>query len=218
MRRLRYSVASSLDGFIAGPNGEFDWIPMDPDIDFGAMFSRYDTLLMGRATYEASSSYPGGMSMWKHMRSIVCSTTLTSVEGAELWSENVPERIRALKSETGKDLWLFGGGDLFRTLLDAGFHHLYEYGTIPIFLVLGGLHRAPVVLEDGSVTSREVFKLRYTYDERIDDGLNARFGIDTAKRVLEHPFEELGCVADDKKDAVPLGRKPETLAASAPPA
>ena len=47
MRRLRYSVAASLDGFIAGPNGEFDWIPMDPDIDFVAMFSRYDTMLLG---------------------------------------------------------------------------------------------------------------------------------------------------------------------------
>ena len=58
MRQLRYSVASSIDGFIAGPNGEFDWIPMDPDIDFGAMFGRYDTLLLGRKTFEASAEYP----------------------------------------------------------------------------------------------------------------------------------------------------------------
>ena len=138
MRRLRYSVASSLDGFIAGPNGEFDWIPMDPDIDFGAMFARYDTLLMGRATYEASSSYPGGMSMWKHMRSIVCSTTLTSVKDAELWSDNVADRIRALKSEPGKDLWLFGGGQLFRTLLEAGVVDDVEVAVVPV-LVGGGI-------------------------------------------------------------------------------
>ena len=138
MRRLRYSVAASLDGFIAGPNGEFDWIPMDPDIDFGAMFSRYDTLLMGRTTYEASSSYPGGMSMWKHMRSIVCSTTLTSVDGAELWADNVPERIRALKAEPGKDIWLFGGGDLFRSLLEAGVVDDIEVAVVPV-LVGGGI-------------------------------------------------------------------------------
>ena len=38
MRRVRYSVAVSLDGYIAGPKGEYDWIVMDPDIDFGALF------------------------------------------------------------------------------------------------------------------------------------------------------------------------------------
>ena len=138
MRRLRYSVASSLDGFIAGPNGEFDWIPMDPDIDFGALFARYDTLFMGRRTYEASSSYPGGMSMWKHMRSIVCSTTLTAVKDAELWSEQVAERIQALKTEPGKDLWLFGGGELFRTLLEAGVVDDIEVAVVPV-LVGGGI-------------------------------------------------------------------------------
>ena len=138
MRRLRYSVASSLDGFIAGPNGEFDWIPMDPDIDFGALFARYDTLLMGRSTYEASSSYPGGMSMWKHMRNIVCSSTLTSVNGAELWSDNVAERVRSLKTEPGKDLWLFGGGELFRTLLEAGMVDDVEVAVVPV-LVGGGI-------------------------------------------------------------------------------
>ena len=48
MRRLRYGVAMSLDGFIAGTNGEYDWIVHDPAIDFAAMFAQYDTLLMGR--------------------------------------------------------------------------------------------------------------------------------------------------------------------------
>ena len=48
MRRVRYLVAMSLDGYIAGPIGEADWIIMDPDIDFGALFERFDTFLMGR--------------------------------------------------------------------------------------------------------------------------------------------------------------------------
>ena len=159
MRRLRYSVASSLDGFIAGPNGEFDWIPMDPDIDFGALFARYDTLLMGRRTYEASSSYPGGMSMWKHMRSIVCSTTLTSVNGAELWSDNVPERIRTLKTEPGTDLWLFGGGELFRTLLEAGVVDDVEVAVVPV-LVGGGipLRALPASLTKLTLTEHKFYE------------------------------------------------------------
>ena len=48
MRRVRYSVAMSLDGYIAGPNGEFDWIIMDPEIDFNALMNSFDTVLMGR--------------------------------------------------------------------------------------------------------------------------------------------------------------------------
>jgi dihydrofolate reductase len=51
-RRVRYSVAMSLDGFIAGPKGEFDWIVMDPTIDFAAFFKEFDTALMGRRTFE----------------------------------------------------------------------------------------------------------------------------------------------------------------------
>lgn len=51
MRRVRYSVAMNLDGYIAGPNGEYDWIIMDPAIDFAALFAEFDTVLMGRRTF-----------------------------------------------------------------------------------------------------------------------------------------------------------------------
>ena len=44
MRRIRYSVAASLDGYIAGPNGEADWVTMDSVIDFSAIFIQFDTL------------------------------------------------------------------------------------------------------------------------------------------------------------------------------
>ena len=47
-RRLRYKVAASLDSFIAGPNGEYDSIVMDPAIDFAAMYAEFDTAVMGR--------------------------------------------------------------------------------------------------------------------------------------------------------------------------
>lgn len=53
MRRTRYSVAMSLDGYIAGPNGEAEWIIMDPDINFAGLFEQFDTFLIGRRTFEA---------------------------------------------------------------------------------------------------------------------------------------------------------------------
>jgi len=55
-RRLRYQVAVSLDGFIAGPNGEADWIVMDPSIDFDALFKEFDTVVMGRKTCGCSAA------------------------------------------------------------------------------------------------------------------------------------------------------------------
>jgi four helix bundle suffix protein len=63
MRRVRFSVAMSLDGYIAGPNGESDWIVMDPEIDFGALMSAFDTIILGRKTYEATRQQGGGGGM-----------------------------------------------------------------------------------------------------------------------------------------------------------
>jgi hypothetical protein len=71
--------------------------------------------------------------------------------------------------------------------LDAAYHHLYEYGTIPIFVTIGRVRRAPVVLPDGSVGSREVFALRYTYDERVEDGFYAALALERLQALLERP-------------------------------
>ncbi len=60
MRCVRYSVAMSLDGYIAGPDGEIDWIVMDPEIDFGALMGRFDTVLLGRKSYETTREHGGG--------------------------------------------------------------------------------------------------------------------------------------------------------------
>lgn len=52
MRRVRFNAAASLDGSIAGPEGDFDWIPHDPEVDFGSLFENVDTVLVGRRSYE----------------------------------------------------------------------------------------------------------------------------------------------------------------------
>jgi len=52
MRKIRYAVAMSLDGYVAGPNGEYDWIGADPEVDFGTFWAQFDPLLIGRRTYE----------------------------------------------------------------------------------------------------------------------------------------------------------------------
>jgi len=78
MRRLRYSVAMSLDGFFAGVNGEFDWIVRDPAIDFSSIHAQFDTLLMGRKTFEVARSL--NMETHSGERWIVVSRTLNPEE------------------------------------------------------------------------------------------------------------------------------------------
>ena len=75
MRRIRYAVAMSLDAYLAGPNGECDWILMDPDIDFGEVGRSFDTVLMGRRTFEAALRH-GGNGAMPGMETIVVSRTL----------------------------------------------------------------------------------------------------------------------------------------------
>jgi hypothetical protein len=87
--------------------------------------------------------------------------------------------------------------------MGAGYHHLYEWGTCPLFMMLGQVEETPVV-RDGEITTRKILPIRYNYDERIDDGLNARFGIESVKRALENPYEYFGCLEDDGSDARPM--------------
>jgi dihydrofolate reductase len=64
MRLVRYNVAASLDGFIADRNGRYDWIPLDPTVDFAAIFARVDTVLLGRRSYELVLRDPSAASAW----------------------------------------------------------------------------------------------------------------------------------------------------------
>lgn len=142
MRRVRYSVAMSLDGYIAGPKGESDWIIMDPDIDFGALFKEFDTVLLGRKTYEATRKQGGGGAM-SGIEAYVFSHTLRQTDCPDVTVSDRPkETVAALKEKPGKDIWLFGGGSLFRSLLDLGIVDTVEVAIIPVLLG-GGMPLLP---------------------------------------------------------------------------
>jgi dihydrofolate reductase len=151
MRRLRYSVAASLDGFITGPNGSIDWIVQDPSIDFVAMFAEYDIFVMGRLTYEVAQPRTA---LWPFtgQRWIVASRTLKPEEhpGITVLSSGVAEEVAALKAQPGKDIWLFGGGILFRSLLDAGLVDTVEVALMPVMLGSG----TPLLAEGGRCVLR----------------------------------------------------------------
>jgi dihydrofolate reductase len=138
MRRLRYQVAVSLDGFIAGEKGEYDWIVSDPSIDFGALFKEFDTAVMGRKTYEIMTANGGDGSL-TGLEVVVFSRTLPpkASKGVRVTQDDPRKVIAALKAQKGRDIWLFGGGVLFRSLLDAGLVDTVEVALMPVLLGSG---------------------------------------------------------------------------------
>jgi dihydrofolate reductase len=137
-RRLRYGVAVSLDGFIAGPNGEYDWIVMDPSIDFAAMQKEFDTAVMGRKTYEVVAAQ-GGHGAMPGLDVVVFSRTLppATYPGVRIVSDHPGTVVATLKEKPGRDIWLYGGGALFRSLLDAGLVDTVEVAVVPVLLGSG---------------------------------------------------------------------------------
>lgn len=107
---------------------------MDPDIDFGAMFNEFDSVLLGRRTFEAmvragNAALPG-------MKLFVFSRSLQQSDYPELTivADEADETLTSLRATSGKDIWLFGGGSLFRSLLDMGMVDTVEVTVIPTLL------------------------------------------------------------------------------------
>lgn len=138
MRKLKYYVASTVDGFIAREDGSFDCFPMQGEhfADLCELFpetfpvhaqkaleirpenKQFDTVLMGRKTYEVGLNF-GVTNPYPTLKQYVFSRTMKASpdRNIELVSDNAVGFVRELKQETGKDIWLCGGGDLAATVV-----------------------------------------------------------------------------------------------------
>jgi dihydrofolate reductase len=128
----------SLDGFIAGPNGEADWILMDSSADaaadFEAWYSQFDTILMGRRSFEVVKRAGGG-GRAPDMQVFVFSRTLRQEDHPGVTIVDDPEGLMAeLRSKPGKDVWLWGGGSLFRSFAELGLVDTVEVAVMPVLL------------------------------------------------------------------------------------
>lgn len=167
-RRIRYSVAASLDGFIATEDGRYDWIPADEEIDFAAYLAKVDTLLMGRGTFETANATAEGRSIFDGMSVYVVSTTLDPTAHPDVeviggaGRGDLFEELHRVKAAPGKDIWLFGGGVLFRSLLEAGLVDRVEVAVVPRLLGAG----VPLVPGLSSIAALELHS-----SELFDSGI-----------------------------------------------
>ena len=145
MRKVVYSLTNSLDNFIARAGGAYDWILMDDEImsEFPKLYASFDTILMGRKTYDIALQHSPETGQetndYMGMKTYVFSRTMkeSSNAGVKIVSDNASEFVRSLKNESGKDIWLFGGGILAASLLKERLVDEIEVAIQPILLGSG---------------------------------------------------------------------------------
>lgn len=142
MRKVILGLAVSLDGFIEGPKGEYDWCFTDQDYGLSSFFERVDALFMGRKSYELTQQMAAqgsaDQSSMPAMKSYVFSNTLTEVgEDGEIVSGDILARVKEIKSSPGKDIWLFGGAALTSSLMNLGLVDELWLSIHPVLLGAG---------------------------------------------------------------------------------
>lgn len=133
MRKLILNLALSLDGYIEGRNGEYDWCFTDQDYGVADFLEQIDALLMGRKTFETLQK--SGADPFASKHKYIVSRTLASLpSGATVIADDFINAIRKLKHSAGKDIWLFGGAQLSDALLDEELIDEFQLAIHPLLL------------------------------------------------------------------------------------
>jgi dihydrofolate reductase len=140
MRKVTYGAAASLDGYIAGPAEEIDWLRWNKDAAAinRANWQGVDTMLMGRKTYDFAVRSGGGSGAPPGIRTYVFSRSMTAApKDAELVREDAAGFVRALKEREGGGIIVMGGGALGSALIEGGVVDEIGVNVHPILLGAG---------------------------------------------------------------------------------
>lgn len=147
MKKIILDLATTLDGFIEGPNGEIDWCIMDDDMDFQGFLSSIDTIFYGRVSYDAWGNYrpgqdasPSEQQLWQAVHSkkkFVFSSQQRHDENATFIDSDIADKVDEIKKQEGKDIWLYGGASLIKTFVRLNLIDLYRISVHPLALGSG---------------------------------------------------------------------------------
>jgi len=135
MRKLILALAVSLDGFIEGPNGEYDWCFMDQDYGMSDFMNNIDAVFVGRKSYEMSLAVEVDITGMPKMEEYIFSNTLNKVkDGSILVKGDIKTEVEKIKNKEGKGIWLFGGASLTSTLMNLKLVDELHLAVHPILL------------------------------------------------------------------------------------
>ena len=171
MRKIILGLAVSLDGFIEGPNGEYDWCFTDQDYGLSDFFKQIDTIFMGRKSYELAQRMEGE-NPWKGMTTYVFSNSLKEVkdENVKLITGDIEKQVNDVRKQPGKDIWMFGGAELLTYFVNNGWIDEYWLSVHPIILGAGKplfqniASRKKLRLTDHKIYETGLVSLRYQPD------------------------------------------------------
>lgn len=133
MRKVILGLAVSLDGFIEGPDRNYDWCFTDQDYGMTSFMKSIDAIFIGRKTFEITGGNP-----FPQKNCYVFSNTLCNLpQDAELIRGDIAEKVKTIKNKKGKDIWLFGGAGLTNSLLQLGLIDIIQLAVHPILLGIG---------------------------------------------------------------------------------
>ena len=173
MRKVILNVAVSLDGFIEGPKGEYDWCFTDQDYGMTDFFNRIDSVFMGRKSYELTQGMTEEQkAMTPKFKEYIFSNTLQEVEnGAIIIRGDIQGKVKDIKSDEGKDIWLFGGASLTESFIKLGLvdevflavHPIILGGGKPLFK--GVSKRTHLKLKESTPYSSGLVILKYSFGD-----------------------------------------------------
>lgn len=166
MRKIILNIAVSLDGFIEGPKGEFDWCFTDQDYGMTDFMRGIDTIFFGRKSYELMLTM--SKNPFPDKEKYVFSKTLQNTEDTiHIINRDVGKKVKAIKNKTGKDIWLFGGAELVSTFINLGFVDELQLSIHPLLLGQGKplfqniKRKMPLTLIDSKTYSTGLVRLFY---------------------------------------------------------
>ncbi|QEC52672.1 dihydrofolate reductase [Anseongella ginsenosidimutans] len=147
MKKVVLDLAVSLDGFIEGPNGETDWCILEDDMNFEGFLASIDTIFYGRVSYDIWGNFQPGsgasqieQQLWKDVNSkhkVVFSSQSRDDDNAIFINSDITNKVKEIKEQGGKDIWLHGGAGLIKTFIELNLIDSYRLSVHPTVLGSG---------------------------------------------------------------------------------